>query len=375
MDPEPEMTAVLERQMSNAQGSSIPRPQASTTEASNPAPTIPERPTAEQRELEQALAASREADAQAMDTSSPPHNNAGNTADQEQRELEQALAESRRQVEVDERRRRESQTYSDNGAVTTNTGGTIPGSYPVGDNGNPIALGSTLPVPGRASLDGLSGRMQSMDLMDDESGQQSGHRPLEPIRTGTNNPFASANDAPASPFAAGPRASSNNPFENPAYENGDAAGSSRTAYAPPSHPPPGWQNQNQAPSNPFLQPQRAVDPDRPPPVAPKPARPQSVEMGSGVTRGQGVLTHQLGLTQSRQGDDPSAQLKRYDMVLLVDDSGSMAGGRWRDTRMSLMEVAEQAAEHDTDGIDVYFINNPAAGEGIRVSRRDCKTIS
>jgi uncharacterized protein with von Willebrand factor type A (vWA) domain len=87
------------------------------------------------------------------------------------------------------------------------------------------------------------------------------------------------------------------------------------------------------------------------------------------------LTHQLGLTQSRQGDDPSAQLKRYDMVLLVDDSGSMAGGRWRDTRMSLMEVAEQAAEHDTDGIDVYFINNPAAGEGIRVSRRDCKTIS
>jgi hypothetical protein len=43
--------------------------------------------------------------------------------------------------------------------------------------------------------------------------------------------------------------------------------------------------------------------------------------------------------------------------------------------MSLMEVAEQAAEHDTDGIDVYFINNPAAGEGIRVSRRDCKAIS
>ena len=356
------MTAVLERQLSNAPGSSVPRPQTGEGGGSNTvSASIPESSDAEQRELQQALEASRQADAQAMDTSSPSHNT-GSAADQEQRELEQAIAESQRQAEVDERRRREIQTYSGSGGVSMSSGGTIPGAYHGGNNGDAVALGATLPINGNSSVDGLSGRMQTMDLMDEDSGQRSSqHRPLEPLRTGTNNPFNPVNEGPSSPFSAGPRAS-NNPFENPAYENADGAGSSRTSYAPPSHPPPGWQNQ--AAANSFLQPQRVSD--QPPPVAPKPPRPQSNDMGSSMPRG-GILMHQLGLTQSRQGDDPSAQLKKYDMVILVDDSGSMAGGRWRDTRMALMEVAEQAAEHDTDGIDVYFINDPTAGEGIKAS--------
>ena len=38
--------------------------------------------------------------------------------------------------------------------------------------------------------------------------------------------------------------------------------------------------------------------------------------------------------------------------------------------MALMEVAEQAASLDSDGIDVHFINDSAVGEGLRVSRGD-----
>ena len=351
------MTAVLERQLSRAGGSTAAsvtggRPSVESTRSGLPvmAETAGEMSDVERREMEQALAASREEQDVNMDASTS--GNSGGGLNGQDDELERALAESRRQVEVDERRRRESMNFS-----------ASDGTMGSGSNADGLALAPALPV--RRDTDRLTSQMQGMDLMGNDDGVQgSSQRPLEPIRTGTNNPFASANSVPASPMNSNHPRMSTNPFENPSYESNGPAGSSHTSYAPPAGPPPGWQTPSQPSSaNPFLQPQQR---DVPPPVAPKPVR----SNGPGTTHGAGILTHQLGLTQSRQNGDTSSDAKRYDMVIIVDDSGSMAGGRWRETRMALMEVAEQAASLDSDGIDVHFINDSAVGEGLRVSRGD-----
>jgi uncharacterized protein with von Willebrand factor type A (vWA) domain len=66
------------------------------------------------------------------------------------------------------------------------------------------------------------------------------------------------------------------------------------------------------------------------------------------------------------GEDPLDMLKRYDTVILVDDSGSMAGGRWRTAKQALQDLAALAAEYDQDGIDIHFINDDRVGMGLTV---------
>lgn len=44
-------------------------------------------------------------------------------------------------------------------------------------------------------------------------------------------------------------------------------------------------------------------------------------------------------------EDPFDFLKSYDTVFLVDDSGSMAGTRWKEARLALMSVVETAAKY------------------------------
>ncbi|KAF2437944.1 hypothetical protein P171DRAFT_372888 [Karstenula rhodostoma CBS 690.94] len=56
-------------------------------------------------------------------------------------------------------------------------------------------------------------------------------------------------------------------------------------------------------------------------------------------------------------DDPYAFLRNFDTVFLIDDSGSMAGGRWGQVEQALSVIAPICAERDEDGIDVYFLNN------------------
>ncbi|RVD88301.1 uncharacterized protein DFL_002490 [Arthrobotrys flagrans] len=55
-------------------------------------------------------------------------------------------------------------------------------------------------------------------------------------------------------------------------------------------------------------------------------------------------------------DDRYSFLAEFDTILLVDDSGSMAGGRWRDTANAVSALAELVTRYDTDGIDVHFLN-------------------
>jgi uncharacterized protein YegL len=59
-------------------------------------------------------------------------------------------------------------------------------------------------------------------------------------------------------------------------------------------------------------------------------------------------------------DDEYAFLDTFDTVFLIDDSGSMAGGLWRQTAEALMTIAPICTAHDADGIDLYFLNHPIA---------------
>ncbi|KAM0710667.1 hypothetical protein Q7P35_001405 [Cladosporium inversicolor] len=68
-------------------------------------------------------------------------------------------------------------------------------------------------------------------------------------------------------------------------------------------------------------------------------------------------------------DDEYAFLDTFDTVFLIDDSGSMAGGLWRQTADALMTIAPICTAHDEDGIDIYFLNNFAEHEKVRSSTR------
>ncbi|KAI0018242.1 hypothetical protein F4780DRAFT_531822 [Xylariomycetidae sp. FL0641] len=56
-------------------------------------------------------------------------------------------------------------------------------------------------------------------------------------------------------------------------------------------------------------------------------------------------------------------LKVYDTVFLIDDSGSMTSGdnnstltRWEETRLVIATIASTCTKYDEDGIDLYFFN-------------------
>ena len=64
-----------------------------------------------------------------------------------------------------------------------------------------------------------------------------------------------------------------------------------------------------------------------------------------------------------------ASLALYDIVLFVDDSGSMAfeenGERIDDLKLISSKVAEVATMFDDDGILMRFMNSPIDGSGLR----------
>ncbi|KAJ1308348.1 hypothetical protein OPQ81_004058 [Rhizoctonia solani] len=60
-------------------------------------------------------------------------------------------------------------------------------------------------------------------------------------------------------------------------------------------------------------------------------------------------------------------LREYDIVFLVDDSGSMAGPRWAEASKALSGVARIASQYDPDGIDIYFLNSQAGGPNMHTA--------
>lgn len=55
-------------------------------------------------------------------------------------------------------------------------------------------------------------------------------------------------------------------------------------------------------------------------------------------------------------DDAYAFLSEFDTIVVIDDSGSMAGSRWNETRQALETILPVITAHDADGIDIYFLN-------------------
>lgn len=75
-------------------------------------------------------------------------------------------------------------------------------------------------------------------------------------------------------------------------------------------------------------------------------------------------------------------LARYDTLLLIDDSGSMAGARWTHLRQALMDVVQRivgaqesaaasmagnAAGGGADGVQIAFLNSAVEGFNLTVS--------
>ncbi|KAK9316813.1 hypothetical protein V1524DRAFT_425647 [Lipomyces starkeyi] len=73
------------------------------------------------------------------------------------------------------------------------------------------------------------------------------------------------------------------------------------------------------------------------------------------------------------------RLALYDIVLYVDDSGSMAfeenGERIEDLKLILSRIASAAALFDNDGIEVRFMNNTIQGNGINSEAAAASLIS
>jgi uncharacterized protein YegL len=61
-------------------------------------------------------------------------------------------------------------------------------------------------------------------------------------------------------------------------------------------------------------------------------------------------------------DDKYHFLTQIDTVFLIDDSGSMAGGSWRETAKALATITPICTSRDADGIDIYFLNAPDSPE-------------
>jgi uncharacterized protein YegL len=55
-------------------------------------------------------------------------------------------------------------------------------------------------------------------------------------------------------------------------------------------------------------------------------------------------------------DDRYAFLNTFDTIFLIDDSGSMAGRSWRETGAALETITPICVAHDSDGIDIHFLN-------------------
>ncbi|MCJ1255123.1 hypothetical protein MMC24_002939 [Lignoscripta atroalba] len=56
-------------------------------------------------------------------------------------------------------------------------------------------------------------------------------------------------------------------------------------------------------------------------------------------------------------DDPYTFLSTFDTIFLIDDSGSMAGRSWRETSQALSSITPICTAHDSDGIDIFFLNH------------------
>ncbi|KAG8703153.1 hypothetical protein FRC09_004317 [Ceratobasidium sp. 395] len=69
--------------------------------------------------------------------------------------------------------------------------------------------------------------------------------------------------------------------------------------------------------------------------------------------------------QGANRDIALERLKEYDIQFLIDDSGSMIGPRWAEARDALIGLCKEALQHDTNGVEIYFLNASPAKSTFR----------
>lgn len=70
--------------------------------------------------------------------------------------------------------------------------------------------------------------------------------------------------------------------------------------------------------------------------------------------------HTPAAIASLDSEDKFSLLSSYDTAFLVDDSPSMANGRWDLVKSILDQATIVATSYDLDGIDIHFLNNTMA---------------
>ncbi|KAF8630024.1 hypothetical protein AX15_003140 [Amanita polypyramis BW_CC] len=58
-------------------------------------------------------------------------------------------------------------------------------------------------------------------------------------------------------------------------------------------------------------------------------------------------------------------LRKYEVMFVIDDSGSMTGTRWTETRDALREIAQHALELKVHTVSLRFFNNPTFVRGLQ----------
>ncbi|KAF2673660.1 hypothetical protein BT63DRAFT_421794 [Microthyrium microscopicum] len=63
-------------------------------------------------------------------------------------------------------------------------------------------------------------------------------------------------------------------------------------------------------------------------------------------------------TARESEDNRFSFLAKFDTIFVIDDSTSMLGSNWNQTREALAAITPVCTAHDSDGVDIYFLNTP-----------------
>ncbi|KAF8253237.1 hypothetical protein K440DRAFT_593911 [Wilcoxina mikolae CBS 423.85] len=163
--------------------------------------------------------------------------------------------------------------------------------------------------------------------------------------TDTNIPIITATPPTPSPLEQARHRNTHPLTSSPPYPVTPPVMQSRTtdyiAYHPPNTTTPS------PPPNLGTQPALRAGSPRPRAYSSPPSHP-AVEIGSSDS----IPQHKPSTRE-----DPYLLLRRFDTILIIDDSASMTA-HWAATRSALETLATVALRHDQDGIDIHFMNHP-----------------
>ncbi|KAI9158518.1 hypothetical protein HJFPF1_06514 [Paramyrothecium foliicola] len=108
-------------------------------------------------------------------------------------------------------------------------------------------------------------------------------------------------------------------------------------------------------ANPFLD----TPADNPPPYTPT----AGLTVDSSARRQNASPSPSLASVTN--DEDKYAFLAQFDTIVVVDDSGSMAGALWGEVDAALQAITPICTARDKDGIDLYFLNHRSSFKGVK----------